>query len=456
VLTALDVEYRAVRAHLIDLQVRKHPKGTVFEVGTMCGVATRIALVATGDGNLKAGVLADRAVTEFGPAAMLFVGIAGALMDDLALGDVVVATRTYAYHGGREDNYEFRARPRSWEAAHELEQLARHVERSGGWLRLLGDAVRDSRPAVHFRPVVAGEIVLNSRLSPSARQILQHYNDAAAIEMESAGAAQAAHLNLGLPMMTVRGISDSASGDKDITDQSGWRRIAAENAAAFALALICELDAVYQDRRTFQSLDTGTLALESKNRTHISAHVAGASHEPASSCTAGNRERFRVSHVPLLRRHKVLIGGIAITVVVLTMLTTGQLINIGPQIEQKDQKAQSSSAQRPIPRSSQSAPSHVGQDQPIITISPDHGSPSGVFTIRGTGWYSTASCGGQVNIYIDDRILSPHPGFPGADGTSSLTTIPTKQTLAVAFSAQVHTQSPPDATITSRPASHIL
>lgn len=60
--------------------------------------------------------------------------------------------------------------------------------------------------------------------------------------MESAGAAQAAHLNLGVPMIAVRGISDLASGGKDASDQLGWRPIAARSAAAFALGLMSELE----------------------------------------------------------------------------------------------------------------------------------------------------------------------------------------------------------------------
>jgi len=244
-LTALDVEHCAIRPHFNEMQVRKHPKGTIFEVGSVPGLATRIALATTGNGNLKAAIVAEQAIAEFDPAALLFAGIAGALADDLALGDVVVATRTYGFHGGREDDDGLRARPRSWEAAHELEQLARHVARTQSWTRFLPGRKRRCPPAVHFRPIVAGEILLNSRNSASASQIQRHYNDAAAIEMESAGAAQAAHLAR-VPMITIRGVSDSASGEKDATDRSGWRQSAAENAAAFACGLIAVFDITLQ------------------------------------------------------------------------------------------------------------------------------------------------------------------------------------------------------------------
>jgi len=105
-------------------------------------------------------VIAERAIGLFAPKALLFVGVAGALTDDLRLGDVVVATRIYEYHSGKEEREEFVPRPRSWEASHQLEQLARHVDRAGGWIGLSPDHKRTQRqPAVHFKPIAAGEVV---------------------------------------------------------------------------------------------------------------------------------------------------------------------------------------------------------------------------------------------------------------------------------------------------------
>jgi adenosylhomocysteine nucleosidase len=103
-------------------------------------------------------VLAERAVGLFTPEALLFVGVAGGLKDEAALGDVVVATRVYAYHGGKEGTNEFQARPRAWEASHYLEQLARQVARTRSWARLLPDRAKENPPAVHFKPIAAGEV----------------------------------------------------------------------------------------------------------------------------------------------------------------------------------------------------------------------------------------------------------------------------------------------------------
>jgi nucleoside phosphorylase/tetratricopeptide (TPR) repeat protein len=239
VLTALEVEHHAVRQSLVGCRRADHPSGTVFEVGRSVGSRSLVALAVTGEGNAAAAILAERAIMMFQPRALILVGVAGALHNDLQLGDVVVATKVYAYHGGSAQPDGFLARPRAWETPHQLSQLARLVSRSSAWATTL-PAGRPI-PRVHFRPVAAGEVVLNSNDDPLSNQLRLTYGDAGAIEMESAGAAHAAHLNGALPMLTIRGISDKADGQKHSADGQGWQPVAAANAAAFALAVIAEL-----------------------------------------------------------------------------------------------------------------------------------------------------------------------------------------------------------------------
>lgn len=233
ILTALDLEYAAVRTRLTDLTLHRHPTGTRFEVGRFAGGSGRAALALTGKGTHPAAVIAERAIAEFAPVAVMFVGVAGALWPSLPLGDVVVATHVYAYHGGTSEDGGLRARPRVWETAHAADQLARHVERTGAWRHQLPP---DATPEVHFGPIAAGEIVQNSAISAEATWIRAHYNDALAIEMESAGVAQAGHLNQA-PVVVVRGLSDRADGTKQATDADRWQPRAATHAAAFATTL---------------------------------------------------------------------------------------------------------------------------------------------------------------------------------------------------------------------------
>lgn len=241
VLTALDLEYQAVRAYLIGLQRHSHPAGTLFEIGHLQDGGGDVALALTGEGNPGAAVLAERAIQMFDPPALLFVGVAGALKDDLDLGDVVVATRIYGYHGGKDEEGGFSARPRAWDAPHELEQLAHEIARADSWARYRRASNPGRVPKVHFKPIAAGEVVLSGRETPLARRLRTTYNDAVAIEMESMGVSLAGHFNRSLPVLTVRGISDKADSAKHAADAVGWQPLAAANAAAFALALAGEI-----------------------------------------------------------------------------------------------------------------------------------------------------------------------------------------------------------------------
>ncbi|WP_330464438.1 5'-methylthioadenosine/S-adenosylhomocysteine nucleosidase [Micromonospora zamorensis] len=238
VLTALNLEYEAVRERLTGLAVRRHAAGTRFEVGRIGQSGPRVALGLVGKGNHPSAVLAERAIAEFRPAALLFVGVAGGLQTKTALGDVVVASKIYAYHGGTSEDDGLKARPKAWEIPHEADQVAHHVARVGDWCR---DLSADPNPRVHFGAIAAGEVVQDSAISAQAQWIRQHYNDAVAIEMEAAGVAQAGHLNRALPVVVVRGISDRADGSKTVTDGENWQPRAARHAAAFATALAQEL-----------------------------------------------------------------------------------------------------------------------------------------------------------------------------------------------------------------------
>ncbi|WP_438803334.1 5'-methylthioadenosine/S-adenosylhomocysteine nucleosidase [Frankia gtarii] len=253
ILTALDLEYQAIRDRLTDPHLHRHRQGTRFETGRLGAGRCRVVLGHVGKGNGSAAVLAERAIAEFSPAALLFVGVAGALHSHLALGDVVVATHVYAFHGSTSEDDGLKGRPRVWETSHAADQIARHLARTRSWA---GPPPGDGPiPTVHFGPIAAGEVVLNSTMSAQARWLRKHYNDALAIEMEGAGVAQAGHLNRSLPVVVIRAISDRADGTKEVTDRENWQTRAVFNAAAFAAALADELatDDRLDDQQTMRS-----------------------------------------------------------------------------------------------------------------------------------------------------------------------------------------------------------
>ncbi|MFJ6689669.1 purine phosphorylase [Streptomyces sp. NPDC091294] len=277
ILTALNLEYQAVRQRLASVEVHRHERGTRFEVGTVQGTSCRVALGLTSKGNQSAAVIAERAIQEFSPVAVLFVGVAGALWDATRLGDVVMASHVYAYHGGTSEDDGLKARPRVWEAPHGISQLASHLARLNDWAD--SPSGHGDAPQVRFGAIAAGEIVQNSRISAEAQWIRQHYNDALAIEMEAAGVAQAGHLS-GAPVAIIRGISDRADGTKNSTDDRNWQPQAAANAAAFATRLAAEL-AAEREGTVVPRGDGGRAA------DRLGGHVSNTAHNSTVGIMAG-------------------------------------------------------------------------------------------------------------------------------------------------------------------------
>ncbi|MFF4700413.1 phosphorylase family protein [Streptomyces chattanoogensis] len=94
-LTALQVEYEAVRRHLEDVREVELPQGTLLDVGRIPGLHWEVALAETGPTNTRATLVTQPAIEYFDAEAVFSVGVAGALKDHLRLGDVVVASKVY-------------------------------------------------------------------------------------------------------------------------------------------------------------------------------------------------------------------------------------------------------------------------------------------------------------------------------------------------------------------------
>ncbi|WKX12722.1 5'-methylthioadenosine/S-adenosylhomocysteine nucleosidase [Streptomyces sp. NL15-2K] len=226
VLTALPVEYQAVRAHIEDTEELVHDDGTRVERGRLAGTDWTVAVAELGEGAVNAAALTMRLTAWLRPEALLFVGVAGGLKDDIEIGDVVVGTKVYAVHGGKQTPTGFHARPEAWHGSHRLVQAARSA------LRGL-EGVRG-----HCKPVACGDVVLADDTSAFAEYIRRTYNDACAIEMEGSGATHAAHLSGQLDALVIRGISDRADAGKHAADAAGSQERAAGRAASVAVAVL--------------------------------------------------------------------------------------------------------------------------------------------------------------------------------------------------------------------------
>jgi nucleoside phosphorylase/tetratricopeptide (TPR) repeat protein len=255
VLTALGLEYAAVREHLHDVRLERARHGTRFEVGWLPGefLTWDVAIAEIGMGNAAAAAEVGPAIELFNPDLLLFVGVAGSVKPaDLRRGDVVIADHVYNLHAGKAVGPDpltgHLSRPLSFPAPYRLLQLVRAVCRSPWPDVLLEPGIRAGeqgpphndagrRPQAQVRAIAAGEIVLASRETALRKMLGERFNDVAAIDMESFGLYETAHRHDGLPVLAVRGISDTI-GDKTPDEDAQWQPRAAVHAAGFTVALL--------------------------------------------------------------------------------------------------------------------------------------------------------------------------------------------------------------------------
>lgn len=238
ILTALSVEYLAVRAHLTAIQEKTHPQGTIYEQGLFTANAQtwEVGIVEIGAGNPGSAFEAERAIAFFTPDVILFVGVAGGIKD-VSIGDVVASTKIYAYESGTAEKT-FNPRPEVALSAYSLEQRARSIARS--WLLKVQSHEAENSPRAFVGPIAAGEKVIASKKSTIFKFLKANYGDALAVEMEGFGFLNAARANQQVAAMVIRGISDLISG-KATADRAGSQEWASNNASDFAFELLANM-----------------------------------------------------------------------------------------------------------------------------------------------------------------------------------------------------------------------
>lgn len=227
-LCAINVEWKALST-LIDDPVDR-PLGQTFCRTGRVTIGSRtldVALVEVGVGGLDAALNTGDAVRELKPELVLFVGVAGGVKD-VALGDIVIASKVHFYETGKVTKGKFLPRPSSPQIPYRVEQLARSLARNE-----FGTFV------VRVGAIAAGEKVVASKRSATAVMLSQNYSDTLALEMEGAGFISAMRRHSDVDYALIRGISDLLDA-KQTADNGGWQSKAAQNATSVAHQFICE------------------------------------------------------------------------------------------------------------------------------------------------------------------------------------------------------------------------
>lgn len=254
ILTAIQEEYNAVRLHLKDI-CDADQNDTNYEKGIFEFNGNEIAQVIIrecGSKNAIASQETERAIFNFKPNCMLFVGIAGSRKpNDFGLGDVVFPEKIYSYEGGRSEKDSFKPRPDLVAPTFALMEHAKSERRKNDWKTLIKNDW-DKIVKANLGVIASGEQLVEHYDSEIGRILTDHFNDTSAVEMEGFGFAKAAtrqgRETNNILIGVVRGISDiieksNSTAEELVEDRrpDNVKQFASDTAAAFAFWLMYKL-----------------------------------------------------------------------------------------------------------------------------------------------------------------------------------------------------------------------
>lgn len=187
--------------------------------------------------NTNMALAISEALQHLDPQLIILSGVAGGVKD-LGVGDLIIPDKIYYYQAGKESSEGYHARPQSYTPSGELLARAKHLTYSGNWKNRLSNGAAEAKTLI--APLAAGDNVIGTK-GELYKIIKQHYNDTAAIDMESSGLFNAIHQKRNIHALAVRGISDLLEG-KTASDAAGSQPVAAERAAAFVAELLWGMD----------------------------------------------------------------------------------------------------------------------------------------------------------------------------------------------------------------------
>jgi adenosylhomocysteine nucleosidase len=222
VIGALDEEVARLREHLdVDRTVRIARRH--YDTGQLG--SQRITLVQSRMGKVAAAITATTLIQEFGVDAIIFTGVAGALVVELDVGDIVVATSLV--------QHDLQATPGEFErgevpllgitelptdpALTEAASVASRNFLTTGLADVISKIELNNlgvnQPTAHRGCIATGDEFIHGHLKAIVRERAPL---AVCVDMESAAVAQVCYEHDELPLCVIRAISDRATGDAPI------------------------------------------------------------------------------------------------------------------------------------------------------------------------------------------------------------------------------------------------
>lgn len=185
----------------------------------------RVTLVQSRIGKVAATVTASTLIRDFAVDAIIFTGVAGAMSDDLRVGDVVVASELIQHDlqgppelfaRGEIPLLNVAVLPTDIALAAAAVAAANDFAESGFGGIATTDALNRlgiDRPTVHIGQIATGDEFIHGDLKEVVRS---RTPDAICVDMEGAAVAQVCLEHGGVPLCVIRAISDLASGTASV------------------------------------------------------------------------------------------------------------------------------------------------------------------------------------------------------------------------------------------------
>ena len=191
IIIAMDKEFRRISELLDGLDVELDG-GRKFVTGTLG--ENELVLHQCGIGKVNAAIGASEMIRRYNPDLLVSTGCAGGGRTDMEVMDIVASTEL-AYHDvycgeamGKTVYGQVQGMPARYSSPSDLVEKAKSVS-----------------PRVHAGLIVTGDWFVDSK--EKMREIVSHFPEAAAVDMESAAIAQTCHI-YGIPFIAFRVISD--------------------------------------------------------------------------------------------------------------------------------------------------------------------------------------------------------------------------------------------------------
>lgn len=233
IITIVDEEAAAVRDGFemkFDNSVMKNNR--YYDIGEYSANGKQYKIVhlqCSKQGNTSMAIAVLELAKYFNPDRMILLGIAGAIQDDVNIGDVVIANDVFYYDSRKEQaDGHIDRRLQAYNISSKMyNQIVRYRSITSQQVQSEETDVKLDF-SLHVAPIGTGEAVIGNSLSEVRQWLLTVHSKTSAVETEAAGFSEAIQesTNDSVDYLIIRGISDKADVDKD----DKYRRIASDNA----------------------------------------------------------------------------------------------------------------------------------------------------------------------------------------------------------------------------------